>query len=1155
MKQRIFAILLSLTMMFTLVPTALAEDVEAGEWTQVTLSESGKLEDAVKAVNSNLDAITKLKVTTSGNAVLTPADFQFLSGIVVTEKEDGRYSSAYAGDGTVYLKNLTELDLSAASCKDNAIPPRAFQRNTKITKIILPDTLERTYLHAFSMMSALTYLGTAEGNLTFPSSMKIMGEGMVWEDKNLTGQLTLPANLEAIGSGCFYGSGITGKVVIPGNVKIAVNTDMENSNYNPAKLIFSKTNISSLIFENGITEISESFASGCALLASVTIPASVETIGDDAFRGTSLTAYPEMAGVTEVGKNAFRELKNAIAGDIELKSGVSYGDRVFLGDTINGNVTVNSNSVGVNVFDSAKITGDLTINSDTVPLGVIHGSTITGNVTVNSSSIDANAFKNVAINGDLTINSETVPARLLSQSDTDYDSGKARITGTGNVTLGDGVKVVGSSAFGGAGIPGTLTLPEGLEKIGGSAFRKNKLHGNIIIPESVTEIGGAAFSFAGNKENVLNFIVESANPASTLSQYVFANQAVGTKIYFMTAVENSDNYWSGSEVTILNTDGGKIDTTKEADSTTGLFTPFKAGYSFLGWFDGATKLENAAAEGKTYTAKWTLAAPTSVTVSADKTTIAKNTGSATLTATVAPELAADSGIEYQYQWYTGTPETGTAIDSATSQTYTAQNLTEATSYYCTVKASCGEEVSAAVTSSAVTINVAENEGSVVINNSKTTATYGDDPFTFTYTASETATVASSNTSVATVQDNSGTVTVTIVGAGTTEISVGFDGDTDYTAASDKFTLTVNKATPTISISADKTSPIRGGGIVELTVNVNPADSTVTVTQSDNLGTASKALTLTDGKVSVTLDNKDAEYTFTASCAETTNYVANSVTCTVTVTRYTSSGGGSSSGSSYSVSTPSKTENGTVTVSPKSASKGDTVTITVKPDSGYTLETLTVIDSKGNEIQLTDKGEGKYTFTMPAGKVEVKATFMDDNTMLNFFVDVKSGDYYYDAVLWAAKNGITSGTDAVHFSPEQPCTRAQIVTFLWRAAGAPEPKGAASGMSDVVSGSYYEKAVAWAIENGITTGIGDGKFSPNATCTRAQAVTFLARALNAKAASAAEFSDVPTDSYFADAVAWAAANGVTEGIGGGMFAPDNDCTRGQIVTFLFRAYNK
>ena len=273
--------------------------------------------------------------------------------------------------------------------------------------------------------------------------------------------------------------------------------------------------------------------------------------------------------------------------------------------------------------------------------------------------------------------------------------------------------------------------------------------------------------------------------------------------------------------------------------------------------------------------------------------------------------------------------------------------------------------------------------------------------------------------------------------------------------------------------------------------------------------------------------------------------------TVTYVEPSYSSGGSSD-PTYSVSTPSKTEHGTVTVSPKSASKGDRVTVTVKPDSGYVLETLTVTDKNGNELTLKDKGNGKYTFTMPAGKVEVKATFMEDNSMLNFFYDVPNGAYFYEAVKWAVEKGITTGVGNDLFAPEQPCTRAQIVTFLWRAAGSPEPKGASS-FADVAAGSYYAKAVAWAVENGITTGTGDGKFSPDATCTRAQAVTFLARALSAKASGKAEFSDVPADSYFADAVAWAAANGVTEGIGGGLFGSDNDCTRAQIVTFLYRAY--
>ena len=281
----------------------------------------------------------------------------------------------------------------------------------------------------------------------------------------------------------------------------------------------------------------------------------------------------------------------------------------------------------------------------------------------------------------------------------------------------------------------------------------------------------------------------------------------------------------------------------------------------------------------------------------------------------------------------------------------------------------------------------------------------------------------------------------------------------------------------------------------------------------------------------TTDTEPVEYTFTYSRP---------------------SSGSSSSDPTYAVSAPSKTENGSVTVSPKSASKGDTVTVTVKPDSGYVLETLTVTDKNGNELTLKDKGDGKYTFTMPAGKVEVKATFMEDNSVLNFFYDVPNDAYFYEAVKWAVKNGITNGVGDNLFAPGQPCTRAQIVTFLWRAAGSPEPKGTAAGMTDVVPGSYYAKAVAWAVENGITTGTAEGTFSPDATCTRAQAVTFLARAQNAKATGKTAFSDVPADSYFADAVAWAQANGVTTGTSETTFSPDNDCTRAQIVTFLYRA---
>ena len=289
-----------------------------------------------------------------------------------------------------------------------------------------------------------------------------------------------------------------------------------------------------------------------------------------------------------------------------------------------------------------------------------------------------------------------------------------------------------------------------------------------------------------------------------------------------------------------------------------------------------------------------------------------------------------------------------------------------------------------------------------------------------------------------------------------------------------------------------------------------------------------------------------------SGALASNYYVSSTANGVWTVSYSapSSGGGSSSSSRrYDVSAPS-VKHGDVTVSPKSASKGDTVTITVKPDSGYELDTLTVKDASGSKIKVKDKGDGKFTFTMPASKVTVSAEFAEIETL--DFADVPTDAYYYEAVKWAAKKGITGGIGNGLFGPNQPCTRAQIVTFLWRAAGSPEPK-TMSSFADVSMDAYYAKAVAWAVENGITTGTGDGKFSPDATCTRAQSVTFLFRAIGKLVDSKAEFSDVLTDSYYANAVAWAVENGVTNGIGDGLFGPDNSCTRAQIVTFLYRAY--
>ncbi len=284
-----------------------------------------------------------------------------------------------------------------------------------------------------------------------------------------------------------------------------------------------------------------------------------------------------------------------------------------------------------------------------------------------------------------------------------------------------------------------------------------------------------------------------------------------------------------------------------------------------------------------------------------------------------------------------------------------------------------------------------------------------------------------------------------------------------------------------------------------------------------------------------------------------NYAITYVDGKLTVSARPSGGGGGSSAPTYPVNTPSKADNGSISSNVKNAAKGSTVTITVKPDVGYKLDGLTVTDSKGNALKLTDKGNGVYTFTMPEGKVEVSAAFAEETAeVASPFADVATNAYYFEAVKWAADKGITGGKGNSLFGSNDPCTRGQIVTFLWRAAGSPEPEDAAN-FTDVAADSYCAKAVAWAVENGITLGTTGTTFSPNASCTRAQGMAFLFRAVKASASGTSAFSDVASGAYYAQAVKWATDNGITNGIGNGLFGSNNPCTRAQIVTFLWRLY--
>ena len=373
---------------------------------------------------------------------------------------------------------------------------------------------------------------------------------------------------------------------------------------------------------------------------------------------------------------------------------------------------------------------------------------------------------------------------------------------------------------------------------------------------------------------------------------------------------------------------------------------------------------------------------------------------------------------------------------------------------------------------------------------------------------------------------------------TTELPNGGSVDPDGNVEENTVSVTgveLNKST----LSLDE------GDTYTLTATVAPADA------------ANKAVTWTSSNSSVATVDSNGKVTAvssgTATITVTTVDGGKTATCAVTVS-HASSGGGSSDDDdpTYSVTLPKNVKGGEIKPSHRYAEQGDTVTITVDPDKGYELDELTVTDSKGKELDLTDKGNGKYTFKMPGTRVEVEVSFklIETEPEAPAFADVPASAYYADAVKWAVEQGITSGTSTNTFSPDMSCTRAQIVTFLWRANGSPKADGA-NPFTDVSADAYYYDAVLWAVKEGITSGTSATTFAPDMTVTRGQTVTFLYRAAGAPAVSGGSFADVAADAYYADAVAWAVKEGITSGTGATTFSPDAACTRGQIVTFMYR----
>ena len=1135
-------------MMFTLVPTAWAADGETGTASvpelenPATSGTSGgidwKVEGGTLTItpsNSPKDGCTKGQMVEDYGTLTkkAPEDVAYITALTdagYTQSEKGYF---YYPNTETWVSNSPWKFLSERITKVvvmdgvTSIAARAF-RLPNITEVSIPASVTSIGKLAFEACKELTTVHWT-GNWSNHDSMPFNGFSRC---SSLGDGYELTEWMPA----CFYVNGQSDSIE---GTQFTVdfgelNNRLENGAPYPLAMFRSVPKITSATLTS---QLNVDYIFEYSGIQSVTIADDQTSIATAAFHGCrDLKSVVIPTKVTQINVRAFADsgLKNITFSGL---ASPTFGSFAFENVKLDS-LTLNEN---MGITEAVKIIGKLTKDK-----------AITDSTTITPAKFANFNAENVVVDGaeGEAINHQSYP--LVKN-----------LTINGAYT--SAVKAFGNSEWGQETLKNLAIHAAGADvTINKFAFMRAPLESVQIEAKKLTFTGDAAFlntmlltrvDLTGVDQIMAGEGAKRTFELNTTGDY--GSLTVPTRyVYF----KNADTYnalaqggpnkhFRGNTNTYyLVTNGGTV-----VGGQDGFSAVVKGGYT-AEWYEKAdlsgTVVETPEA-GKVYYAKWTKS--DNVTLTSNPAADADGKVSATYTPSGAVTLSVQNpGADWLYVWMkdgkqiTGTESSLTLCAPSDSGKYT-------------VKVTAGGSSTDVWTSNAINVTITKAD---VTNTAKEKVhhTFGttydvSNLFNIDSNAGEATYALAENT-----DENAGAATLegnilTITKAGTIKVSLTTEETKNYNAGSVvTATLTVDKATPSINISATPDT-LTGSGTVNLTVSGVPEDGTVTVTQTDNQGSASKTLDLTtNGEVSVSLSNTTAKYTFTVVYAGGTNHDAKTVSCEVSVTRRTS-GGGSSSDPTYSVTTPGKSENGSVTVSPKSASKGDTVTITVKPDSGYVLDDLTVTDKNGNELTLKDKGNGKYTFVMPAGKVEVKATFMDDNTMLNFFVDVKSGDYYYDAVLWAAKNGITSGTDAVHFSPEQPCTRAQIVTFLWRAAGAPEPKGTAASLTDVVSGSYYEKAVAWAIENGITTGTGDGEFSPDDTCTRAQAVTFLARALNAKAASAAEFSDVPTDSYFADAVAWAAANGVTEGIGGGMFAPDNDCTRGQIVTFLFRAYNK
>ena len=1056
--------------------------------------------DGVTRIGSGAFAYTKLTGTVTFNANVTSyGDGVFARDTLITAVDWTNFKPTEKikdGWATAYTEEHIAVPYAffdGCSSLDTSIVDGTVYSG----QLVLPNTIEAIYVAAFR--------GTGFSTVDFSdglSSIQAVGSYAITKLANMT-EFTYPGNVD------FYGVNDEGQnnVIQGGGIeKLTIAKEVTEL---PANFCTNTEKLTAIEFESGsqLTKIGEMAFYGTQALKSIDIPSTVTSIGESAFADCFSLEKIELGQIASLGQNTFARCSSLETAKIQGSPNVIYPSNMF-GTWGSGHSAAPLKTLEIG---AGEIQFDLSRQKDSIET-IVLGDGVTA-----------------------------VPARFAVDC--------TKLT---SVSLPDALTLVPAYAFNGCSSLAEVGISENskLQSIGNGAFANSALT-QIYIPKNVTSIGEGAF----NRTPITVFDMSDViADHMTVGLYAINNwyskddQAnwPAWKDYFKYIYVSNSGAANSVKAKTSNcnyaffvTNGGSVDATK-----TGFAAVYRTGYTAQ-WYDDETytgsPVTGDPVTGKTYYVKWTKG--DNVTLTSDpaaengEVSAAYNpNGSVTLS-------VQNPGAGWLYSWMKNGEQITAAGNSLTLYTpsesgkYSVQIMTQGSNPLTWTS----NAVNVTITKADVTNTAKEDVHHTFGTTYDVRNLFNIDPNAgeATYALAENT---GENAGAATLEGN----ILTITKAGTIKVSLTTAGTDNYNEGSAvTATLIVDKAAPTVDITAEPASLV-GGGTVKLTVSGVPEGGTVTVTQRDDRGSADKTLDLTaNGEISVCLSNTTAKYTFTVVYADDDNYNGDNASCEVSVTRRHTS----SVTPGNTVSVPS-TPNGTVTVTPSNASKGTNVTVTVKPNEGYELGSLAVKDASGNLLPLTDLGNGKFSFVMPASKVSVEAEFV--KTAATSFADVPANAYFADAVKWAVDKGITNGLSDTMFGPYESCTRAQIVTFLWRAAGSPEPK-TASSFTDVPVSAYYAKAVAWAVENGITNGMTETTFAPDATCTRGQSVTFLHRALKGSASGSTNFTDVASDAFYADAINWAVANNVTNGTSNTTFSPNADCTRAEIVTFLYRAY--